>query len=421
MADSMYDRQSQKESALSAQQSRSQARKDKILQNQELVTKTDVDEELQGKSNTQKFNVCKVQLQIQKIKYNKKICTFSIKTGNSRTNKPWKELYNCLIEILNQNDVDKSGENNGDDSSVWCICRDIWIPGTTMIECGICHEWYHPSCINMTNDQFVYYQKRFWCCSMNTNMELTCFAFANEDDDSDPEWNEDNDENSLSLWIPINECICSDGEINDILSWSNDLVIQSVDRGCGIKNLGNTCFMNSVLQCLAYTPVLQQYFRHHAANDVNIQRCQRHTANQFCAWQSIIEFLPKLIDNSTNDECAPDKIFGNLRKISRQLQPGRQHDSHEFLTNLLDKLKYCHIIQHREEINEVIISHNECNNTTVIDRIFGGCFKTGFECVKCNQCCNAILAILAMRCDAMRCDAMRFSDAILLFVKLANR
>ncbi|GIY50029.1 ubiquitin carboxyl-terminal hydrolase 36 [Caerostris extrusa] len=142
--------------------------------------------------------------------------------------------------------------------------------------------------------------------------------------------------------------------------------------GAGLNNLGNTCFMNTVIQCLTYCPPLANYLLHD--ND-HSSKC---SVTGFCMMCVLQKHIRRSI-GKTGDVIKPVDVYQRLKLIAKHFQFGRQEDAHEFLRYVIDNLwKSC------------LSQNNNCSNkeTTVINRIFGGYHRSQVICLRCKEKSN---------------------------------
>jgi len=164
----------------------------------------------------------------------------------------------------------------------------------------------------------------------------------------------------------------SDPLIDNLMGWKFPSPI-----GKGFRNMGNTCFLNSVLQCILYTPPLKNYIILYKHQEL----CNLKGLCFLCEYSKLVK---NCMSNSGGGCETPTNFIQNLKNISKSLKVGRQEDAHEFLIYLLDVMERSSK-QFMELNSYKFIVKNDLNTDNLIQKIYGGVTKSSVICSKCKN------------------------------------
>lgn len=165
---------------------------------------------------------------------------------------------------------------------------------------------------------------------------------------------------------------------------------------CGLSNLGNTCFMNSALQCISNVPELTDYFR----NRDYLQHINRD--NPLGMKGDVAQAYGDLIANMWAGKIsyyAPKNLKQNVARYAPQFSGYSQQDSQEFMSFLLDGLhedlnliKQKPYVEKKDDDGSIEDSklaaeqwdYYRKRNQSKIHDIFHGQIKSVVQCLDCK-------------------------------------
>ncbi|CAL9754683.1 unnamed protein product [Musa acuminata subsp. burmannicoides] len=162
--------------------------------------------------------------------------------------------------------------------------------------------------------------------------------------------------------------------------------------GAGLANLGNTCFLNSVLQCLTYTEPFAAYLQ----SGKHKSSC--HTAG-FCAMCALQNHVITALQ-SNGKILSPSHLVKNLRCISRNFRNSRQEDAHEYMVNLLESMHKCCLP------SGVPSESPGAYEKSLVHKIFGGHLRSQVKCTQCSYSSSKFDPFVDLSLEIAKADSL---------------